>query len=273
MKMYGISDKSVTRPKFTNDASPFSAKRYRGMPVNPIQTLVTGGEDESWTGDANVSVSADEANYKWGVQAIKLTTTGAATGYAYVDPVVPTAGIAGDAAAIDPLPCKPAQAICGWVYIDDATRLTSLAFLMYTASGLGTSVSKVVTTGWSNGWNFVRASFTSSAGLDTMSNGIYRLTIRVISTDAINVTIGHLYLEHPRKARVILACDSSYETFCQLAWPEFQRRGWPTTWALCPSRFGYQGLIGGKLKAVVGLSAFRAMMDADVAGDEVSIHS
>ena len=232
----------------------------RLLPNNMIQTLATGAECESWAATAaKFSISADVTNYKVGVQGVKFTSAGATdSGYVYLDPL-PQA---------DPVPTHPAQAICMWLYVDVGARLTYSQVIMYTASGLQTYWTKTTTSTMADGWNFVRFQLGSTSPIASWDNGIYRLTFCFSSSDAINITLGHCYLECPRKARSVIISDGAYETFYTEAWPQFQRRGWPTTWGINPGSWGATAI-----KNTMTLAQFETAMAADVAGDEVSFHS
>ena len=105
------------------------------------------------------------------------------------------------------------------------------------------------------GWNFIRVAADHSAvGAGATWGTIHKIEILVNSTNTVAVTIGHLYLETPPKARMLLVIDRGYKSFMDLGYPALKAAGIPVTLAADVHLFGTG--VGG---------ASEVMTEADVA--------
>lgn len=218
-----------------------------------VVSIVAGQDDESPSA-ANVTITADTTNTIFG-RAHKVTASGAVTGQLILNPYPES-----------PVAFPPTAAIGLSVYVPDPTKITSIS------AGIGVEpigyqwLRSVVQADLVTGWNHVR--WAASAGMADLTEwlNLYRLRILVVTSEAAEVTIGHMWAECPEKAQVLVVSDSGYKTFLDTAWPDLQVRGIPVTWSLDPAILG----------ANAGTKAER-MSEADVAmvaatGDSIGLH-
>lgn len=195
----------------------------------PRYTSLIAGQDDESPSSSNCTVTADTVNYKVGARAWKMTMSGAVTATMYLDPP----------GTDDPLVLDPVAAIGAWVYITDATKVTSLQVDIASDSG--------VTVKWNrsaanigvtlvNGWNFLR--WPASQGTLTGWGTMYRVTIVVITNAATDITVGHVWAECPPKAQIMFIADVGYRTMLTSGYPDLVNRGIPVTWAIDPLRLG-----------------------------------
>lgn len=216
-------------PTFRTPVNPVQTARRGGMPR--IVSLITCTEDESPTVQ-NCTLSTDTVNWRVGTQAYKCTTSGAALARLILDPLPQG----------DPFAAPPTQAVGAWIYLEDATKVSDVSLLFYGDSGL-TSPNR-----WSwgstgnqalvNGWNFFRVSAMYS-NLPGLQN-IYRAQVQVTTTAATSFTVGHVFLECPEKAKLIIVADRGYKTFLNNIRPLFHDRGIPIEFALDLTLIGFQ---------------------------------
>ena len=190
-----------------------------------IMTLIGGQEDESPTG-TTATISADTVNFKLGTQGWKMTMAGAVTGQLRLDPV----------GAEDPVHFGPAQAVGIWFYVPDATKITSVGISIASNSAATVTADYTWNTGIVTGWNFRRIQ--ASAMTLTDWGTAYRVRVIVVTNAATDITVGHLYVECPQKAKVLIISDSAYKSFHDIAYPDLKQRGIPVTFALDPTVLG-----------------------------------
>lgn len=221
-----------------------------------VVSLMSCQADESYS-VTNCTVDADETNYKVGNQGLEVTIGSAVTATVILDPPGPT----------DPLTMGPASAIGLWVWLDDATKITSLTLELWVDAALTTGLkwARTASTGLVDGWNLLRWASTDSnyENLDT----IYRVRVIAVTNAATVLTVGHVWAECPPKAQVLIINDGGYKTFMDEALEDLRTLSVPITWALSPGELGTE----------TGTKAER-ITEADVAtiadaGDSISFHS
>ena len=190
--------------------------------------LVTGSDDEAFAVQF-CTVSADTVNYRMGGRAHKITTTGAVTNAAVVLTPIPPA-------ASGLLNIRPAQAMCAWVYVEDHTKITNVQVelsqdagntVFWGRSNISAPAQPLVT-----GWNLLRWKLVE--GLPAAWTGLTANRFRFFLTTnaATTLTLGHVYLETPAKARIIYVADRGYRSFVVNGLPRLRAAGVPITWAL-----------------------------------------
>jgi len=191
-------------------------------------SLVTGSDDEVF-GVVSCTVSADTVNYRMGGRAHKITVAGAVTNAAIVLTPIPPA-------ASGLLNIRPAQAMCAWVYIEDHTKITNVQVelsqdsgntIFWGRSNISAPAQTLVT-----GWNLLRWKLVE--GLPAAWTGLTanRFRFYVTTNAATTVTLGHVYLETPPRARMIFVADRGYRSFVVNGLPRLRSAGVPITWAL-----------------------------------------
>lgn len=205
--------------------------------------LITGAATETLV-LSSATASADTDHYKVGGRGWKITTAGAATALASVDPP-PGGG--------DPLVVGAAQAVCAWVWVEDATKVTDLQFYLYHDAtltngnrwGKGTTQSPLHTI--TTGWNFIRVpvqdgrtSTGSNYALANAWGSIHRATVIAVTNAATSITIGHFYVERHAKAKLVVIADRGYKSFYDSAYPALKSAGIPVTFAIDVMQMGTQ---------------------------------
>lgn len=234
-----------------------------------ILSLITGTEDETLA-VVNCTVSADTANYKLGSRAWKVTTAGAvANANVVLTPIPPSTS--------GPVKIRPAQAVCLWVYIEDVTKVTNVQIdisqdsgntIFWTRSNTSAPVQPLV-----NGWNLLRWKMAEGLPAGFTGTTANRVRVYTTTTAATSITIGHLYLETPPKARMIFVADRGYKSFVVNGLPALRAAGVPVTWALDILKLGDHA---GQFPN--GPTAYaESINEADVAqfaaeGDSISFH-
>lgn len=199
------------------------------LAANRIVSLVTGNDDEATSSVSNCTVEVDTTNFKIGDRGLGVTISSATTASVIYDPV----SVIGD-----PFIVPPASAVAAWVYVTDASKITSIEIDIYKNAGL-TSPWVRTSSHWGtlvNGWNLMR--WAAVAGDITNWGSIYRIRILITASSATTVTIGHLFLECPRKAQLMFIEDGGYVTFMNNGYPDLKDRGIPCTWSIDPGNLG-----------------------------------
>lgn len=218
--------------------SDVGAVAERGS-LTRIVSLIAGTEDETPIISGG-TYAADTMNWKIGGQGWKITTAGASTAVFSVDPLP----------GGDPLEVGPIQAVCAWIYVPDAAKVTDLGLYLYHDDAL-TSGQRWAKSATQNplhtittGWNFVRVPANATASSTTSVNAaaewgtLYRAAIVVSTNAATDVTVGHYYAEVPEKAKVLMLADRGYKSFYENGYPDLVRLGVPVTWAPDITLFG-----------------------------------
>lgn len=151
----------------------------------------------------------------------------------------------------------PASLLQAWVWVDDATKVTSIGFSP--CSGWSRAVTSFV-----NGWNLLR--FRASAGTLTNWGTSSLVQITIVTTDAVGVNIGEMWVESPLKAQFTFTEDRGYRTFVNVALPQLRSIGAPVTWSLDPAKLGTS--VGTSSEVVTEAD----LATAYAAGDDMSIH-
>jgi hypothetical protein len=87
-----------------------------------------------------------------------------------------------------------------------------------------------------NGWNLLR--WGAAEGTITGWGNAYAVRFVVAVKSAIDITIGHIWLECPEKAQILFIEDGGYQTFLNLGYPDLKDRGIPVTWSIDPAKLG-----------------------------------
>jgi hypothetical protein len=244
-----------------NRLNPTTTARRGGLPR--IMSLITGTEDET-PAQASCVITADTTNTRYGSRAWLMTMAGAVTAYAVFSPVPPaTSGL---------LPFPPAQALCMWIYLPDVTKISYVGVELSQNSGntvlwSGGSNTVPVTT-LVNGWTLVRVKTVN--GLQALSTwgNLNRVRVYVVTTAATTATIGHVWLECPEKARLILVLDRGYKSFVTSgALARMRRAGVPVTWALDITLLGTNAGTATEVVSEADIASYAAL------GDSISFHS
>ena len=202
-----------------------TALSLRNAVAPRIVTLIGGQEDESPTA-TSCTITADTVNFKLGTQGWKMTMAGAVTANLRLDPV----------GTDDPINVGPAQAVGLWIYITDATKITSIGHGIFSNDPPTVGNSYTWTSALVNGWNFLRIQ--ASAGTLTDWGIAYRVRVVVVTNAATDVTVGHLFVECPEKAKILFISDAAYQTFHDIGYPDLKRLGVPVTWSLDTATLG-----------------------------------
>lgn len=228
-----------------------------------IISLVTGTEDEA-LGVSNCTLSGDTTNYRVGGRGWKITYSDAiSNAFVSMSPVSPS--------VTGPLMIRPAQALSAWVYIADATKVNNVEFELTqdaadTISWLRANVSAPVQP-LITGWNLLRFKLVNGLPAAWTGTSINRLRFYANVNAATTITLGHIWLECPEKARMIFILDRGYKTFINYGGVATCRSlGIPITWALDITLLGRN----------VG-DAFDVVTEAAIAqyaaeGDSISFH-
>ena len=197
-----------------------------------IVSLIAGSVDEVPI-ISNGTVTADTVNTKIGGHAWKVTTSGAATPVFSLDPIP----------GGDPFVAGPMQAVCAWVYVPDATKITDIGLYLYHDAalttgqrwlkGFSTNPMQTVVTGW----NFIRIEANFSTAMRDLVNTVdwgtlYRVAISATCNAATDFTIGHMWAEVPQKAKLLLIADRPYKSYYDIGYPMMKALGVPTTFAI-----------------------------------------
>lgn len=242
--------------------APAATSRRGGLPQ--IMSLITGTEDETLS-QVNCTITADTVDYKIGGRAWKFTMSGAVTANSVMSAPIPPA-------ASGLLAFPPAQAVCMWLYCPDASKIDWAGVELSLNSGntalwINTTLTAPAIT-LANGWNLIRLK--TANGLEAVQaswGNINRIRVYVDTNAATSVTVGHVWLECPEKARMIFVLDRGYKTFVTSgALARLRAAGVPVTWAIDVEKLG----------ANVGQTA-EAVTEADIAGfaaegDSISFH-
>jgi len=207
-----------------------------------IVTVLGCQEDEVWTtSNGAATVTADTVNYKINGIGWKLTADSANTRGYYVDCRVASA-------AVD---MPPASTLSLWIYVPEPTKITDFQIEWYYDAThyrqirFPTSGSYCNITEFAVGWNLLRMPLerfrTNDSDVTDYFGTLQTLKFYLITNDATEVTIGHMYLECPEKAQVLFIQDGGYSDFYTNAYPAMKARGIPCTWAIQPSKIGTAG--------------------------------
>lgn len=180
--------------------------------------------DEAMSG-FNCVIAPDREHYVLGDRGIKMSIGGAATASVVMDPMRP----------VSPHGHSPAQAVVAQVWIEDASKVNWVDVTKKTLNADGTTSEWRRTNsqgGYTlkSGWNTLRWE-ASSSDMGDWNNTTY-VRFRAITYAATTVTIGQIYLECPRKAKLILTNDGGHRSFADFIAAPFHARGWPITWAI-----------------------------------------
>lgn len=200
-----------------------------GIKPPQIVTLVGGQDDESPI-LSNCTVSPDTTNYKVGDRGTKVSFAGAVTATLKYDPL----------STDDPMMFKPASAVGVWFYVYDASLMGNVTIEIYlTANGS----EKWIRTAQNltDGWNLVR--WAAHEGGVGNWNEAHAIRIIATSSGATDITIGHMWLECPKKAQILFIEDGGYTTFLNEGYPDLKKRGIPVTWSIDPFRVGETGRV------------------------------
>lgn len=217
-------------PQSSITANNALARTLQGADPPQIVTLIAGQDDEPANDTVNCTVTPDTTNAWINGRAWKITMSASGTSQWIIDPV----------ATDDPLRHPPAAGVGLRVYLPEPSKVTNVVVEIYQDSGLSVVWSRSLLSGYSapfpSGWVLGRW----AAGDSTVTNWgtIYRIRIIVVMSQPSNVTIGHVWLECPDKARILFIEDGGYKTFLDSGYPALKRRGIPVTWALDPAILG-----------------------------------
>lgn len=241
--------------------NPVATARRSALPAS--MSLVTGTDDES-PGQASCVITADTTNTRIGSRAWLMTMSAAVTAYAVFSPVSPaTSGL---------LPFPPAQAFCMWIYLPDVTKVSSVGIELSLNSGntVTWSGGSTTTPGMTlvNGWNLIRVKTVNGLQVLSTWGNLNRVRVYVVTTAATTATVGHVWLECPEKARLILVLDRGYKSFVTSgALARVRRAGVPVTWALDVTLLGTQAGTGVEVVTEADIAGYAAL------GDSISFHS
>lgn len=192
-----------------------------------IVTLFGGQDDEAPTA-GGCTLTADTVNFKIGDRGHKMTIASATTGTLRLDPP-------GDD---DPLSLGPIAVLGMWIYLEDATKITSVGIDLHTDAGLTHLWSGTKSTGLVTGWNLVR--FRAKDGTITNAEWgtIYRVRVLVTTNAATTATLGQAWAECPEKAQIVFIEDGGYANFFATGYLDLLALGVPVTWAVAPGKLG-----------------------------------
>ena len=123
-----------------------------------------------------------------------------------------------------------------WVYVEDATKVTNIQLLIgqdatYTVFWNRANTSAPVQT-LVTGWNFLRWKIVEGLPVAWTGTTVDMVQIYVTTNAATSITVGHLYLECPAKARMIYVADRGYKSFAVVGLPALRAAKVPVTWAI-----------------------------------------
>lgn len=226
-----------------------------------IVSLIAGTEDETKSA-SSATITADTTNYVVGRQGWQMSMAGAVTGRLTVTPISP--------ASSGLLTVPAAQAVGLWIYLPDATKVSSVIVTLFQNTANTIQWSRANTSGTPQtlvtGWNLLR--WAATEGTTTAWNTLNRVDIQVVTNAATTATVGHLYLECPEKAKMIFILDRGYRSFVTMGGLARMRANQiPITWALDITLLGTSV---GTINEVV--------TEGDIAtyaaqGDSISFHS
>ena len=131
---------------------------------------------------------------------------------------------------VEPKAHTPGSLVQGWVWVDDVTKISSAAVLIYSGPSASSTTWSRAVPPLRNGWNLIRIA--AHSGVLTSWGQPRRLTLRVITTAPTIVAWGRFWVECPKKAQMIYTLDRGYRTAIDQMLPELRSRNIPVTWAL-----------------------------------------
>lgn len=179
--------------------------------------IVTGG-----------TLAADTENFRVGSQGWQVTTAAAATATLKFN--------------YSPLLSFPAAStVCLWVHVPDPAAVKQITLELHYPNGKKWTRT-TVNADLKAGWNLAR--FPATAGMvladlaENWGSGLDYSRFVIVTTAATSLTIGHLFVECPAKAKMIFIEDGGYTTFLNSLYPDLVKRGLPVTWSLDPAKLG-----------------------------------
>lgn len=201
---------------------------YPTTPVMPdmdssnVAYLFTGQSSEAPVA-VSCAITADIVNFKYGTQAWKMTMASAVTAQMRLNQ---PSGVAFGAAGC----------IGSWIYVEDATKCTSITIEIALNSGLTTLWTRSFTP--VTGWNFYRMQ--ASAGTTSIWGTSYRVRINAVVNAATTVTVSTVWGEVRPKAQIILIEDGGYDALFYSGangYADVRSRNIPIVWAVDPAKF------------------------------------
>lgn len=190
-------------------------------------SLVTGQAYEAPIATGG-TIAADTENFRIGSQGWRVTTTAATTATAKFN--------------YSPLlSFPPASTVCLWVHVPDAAAVKQITLELHYPNGKKWTRT-ALSADLKNGWNLAR--FPATAGMvladlaDNWGKGMDYVRFVIVTNGAASLTIGHLFVECPAKAKLIFIEDGGYTTFLDSLYPDLVKRGLPVTWSLDPAKLG-----------------------------------
>lgn len=254
----------TTRPPTAAGSSPYATvaelAAHAHVPKPPtIITLIAGQDDETYT-LTSCTTAEDATYYKVGVKGLQVSMVGDVTGQVRVDPVGPT----------DPLTHPPAAVVGLWVYVPEPAKLTQITVDVYTDEDLTTAKRwERAATSFTTGWNLFRWGVIGGFSDPSSVGTVYRVRVLINVAETTNVTIGHLFMECPPKAQVLIINDGCFKNFATIGVPDLRELGIPVTWAVSPMNLETGEDVG---------TINERLTEADLevmaaAGDSISFHS
>lgn len=228
--------------------------RFRLTPDGRRRVTLISGQEDQTIAVLNATSTPDTVRTVEGTQAVRVTTTGAATASISHNPA--TALAFGAASLVRAL-----------IWLDEPVDIASITV------SIRTSLDPVVqwvrsdaTTGapLRRGWNLL--SWKAAEGTTTTWGQTLRTQVAVVTNRATAFTLQSVWVEAVAKAQILYIEDRGYQTFVDHGLPALRARGIPVTWALDPMLHGT-----GTGKAAVVTDAQIAQFYAD--GDDLSIHA
>ena len=227
------TDQKVLEQQEALDVTTFGKKwlnqPYGNSNVVPKITTLIGCQDDETPDLVSCTASVDGEHWKINGRGWKVEIAGSVTAQFRMNPPAP-------------LETKPAQSLCAWVYIEDVSKVDVMSFQIYWTADMQTPWNASPTSlGYTlkNGWNFFRIQAKYSVPVAiTNWNNVYRTRIAIQTSGATSVTIGHVFLEHFDKAKMVVVCDGCYSTFLSEVYPSLASRNIPVTWAVSPGKLG-----------------------------------
>jgi hypothetical protein len=203
---------------------------------------MTGWEDGSlWTA-SNATLTDDYAHYRVYTRGKKIQIAGAVTAMAKVTPP----------AEDSPSKLPPWQCVSAWLWVSDASKVSQISLELWgDASGSAANRYSVTLapnsacgTTLSDGWNALRVhALTDSLKVVKAlipQASYYAARLVIVTTGSVDVTVGHVYLECAKRARIAFVFDACYATAFTPGgiYDQLRARKLPVTLATCPGIMG-----------------------------------
>lgn len=196
-----------------------------------VRSLIAGTEDEVFLLSSGATATPDTVNYRVGGQGWRLSSTNTGTLSASVN---------------GPIGAPPFQAVGLWVYVPDPSVITDIGLYLYFSQDLAAAnrfwrafKAHSPQTPIVQGWNFFRIPADLSIPGVLNRGTIWRASVYAVTTStSASITIGHLYLETPPKARMVMIADRGYQDFYSGLYQHLKARQIPVTFAVDVTLFG-----------------------------------